>query len=134
MAKSLALAIAIVICACAASAPVIQQDKPNAPNQCFDGPFSIYRLNSEAWKPVAADPPLFFLKNPVPGEHPCVIVAIIVPPGSIIRYGYVDGQKFRSFMYSPQADCYKEEVISPEQQEQGKTLLLKLCKEAHCAT
>jgi hypothetical protein len=126
----LVVSLVVGLTACA-TAPAIVPDKPQ-PNQCFEGPFSIYRLNSEEWKPVATQPPLYFLRNPVPGALPCILIAVIVPPGSILRYGYLDNGQFRSFMFNSEKDCYIEEKLDPAFAEEGKQLLMRLCKEAHC--
>jgi len=132
--KNIALVMLATLLVACAIAPVIVQDKPTAPNQCFEGPFSIYRLNTEKWIPLVANPPLYFLRNPVPGALPVVIAVMIIPPGKVMGYGYVDGQKFRSFIYSPEKDCYVEDIVPPDVAEQAKKLLLKLAKESHCKT
>ena len=124
------LQVIMVFCLVACStAPAIVQDKPSAPNQCFEGPFNIFRLNTEQWKPIASDGnALFVIKNPDPLGLPQAIVLIIMN-GGILRYGYLDGQNFRSFML--EGDCYLEETLSPELAEGMKQLLLKLLKEQH---
>jgi hypothetical protein len=129
--SGLVVCLAICLVACA-TAPGIVQDKPSAPSQCFEGPFSIYRLNSEPWEVVVADPPFFVVKNPVKGGQPCAVAMVISPQGQVLRFGYVDSGRFRSFMYSADKDCYLEEKISPELAEQGLNLLLKICGEKQC--
>jgi hypothetical protein len=127
MVRCLQVIIAFCLVACS-TAPAIVQDKPQ-PNQCFDGPFNIFRLNTEQWKPIASDGnALFVIKNPDPRGLPQAIV-LIVMNGGILRYGYLDGQNFRSFML--EGDCYREETLSPELSEGMKQLILKLLKEQH---
>lgn len=125
----LAVLMAMMLVACA-TVPAIVPDKPK-PNQCFDGPFSIFRLQQEKWEVVVTDGnSLFFFKNPNKDARPQIVVAIIHPTiGAIIRFGYLDGPKFRSFMFDPQTECYKEETLDQKIADEMKALILKILKE-----
>lgn len=104
----------------------------NAQEPCFDSTLNPYTLNS--WPAVASDGNLLFvLQNPVRDTHPKLVVVIIHPmSGGIIRYGYLDGSKFRSYTITPETLCYKEDELPPEICDQMKQLILNLTKELQC--
>jgi hypothetical protein len=120
------LALCLVACA---TAPAITPEKPQ-PNQCFEGPLNPYIITADKWELVAADPPLFILKKKQ--GLPCAIIILIAPNGQVVRYCYLDGGKLRSFIYSPEKDCYVEEQLEPALAAEGKKLLQKVCKETDC--
>jgi hypothetical protein len=99
---------------------------------CCEGPFSIFRINSENWEPVIQDGPVFFFKNPTPGSRPGIVVAVVTPLGQIVRFGYLDDNKFRSFLFDATSQCYREEIIPPDVAEQMKVIILHILKELQC--
>lgn len=132
MKKILMVVLSVSLLACA-GAPAIVQDKPLSPEQCFEGPFNIFRVNNEQWKPVASDGQLlFFLKNPTKNAMPEIVAVILHPMnGGILRYGYLDGSKFRSFTFDQASQCYKEDALDQKIKDEMKALILKLLKEQH---
>ena len=130
MKKILMVVLALSLVACA-TAPVIVPDKPQ-PNQCFEGPFNVFRLQQEKWQAIASDGNLlFFLKNPVREAKPEIVATILHPMnGGVVRYGYLDGKKFRPFTFDPASKCYKEDTLDQKTSDEMKALILSLLKES----
>lgn len=127
-----AILILAMASGCALMAQV-KQDKPFAPDQCFEGKFNVHRLISEKWEPVYRRGQMFFLKNPNRG-YP-IIVAVLLHPmnGLVVRYAYLDGKHvvaYKIHMMKNLKICYIADTLDEKERNYLENKIQVLSKEA----